>query len=326
MQKLLNLKSKLSFMELTSEVRKLIKDGKPLEALELIKKNAPDDVRKVVERVFEKPEDIKNLSGIWKTLVLLSYFSYSSMYFAGRNDNQSLVSCVISSINAVKLSNELGFEDLIPMFLRNAARALTMMDMKDRAERMYLEAEKICEKIADFKEYAYVENDLATLYFELKRYVEARIKIETAIEIWRELEDYENLAESLTNAAEIYIKLGEFDNAEKCFKEAESIYRKLINEKESLKLNFAVMLSNFGIFYKNRNRHKEAERLLLESLKIFEELERIDDEFSQFVATTLKYLGDLNREMKRFDKANEYYRKSREKFKEIQMKWESIAG
>ncbi len=313
-------------MELISEVCKLIKARKPLEALELIKREAPEDVKRIIDRIFEKPEDVNNLSGIWRSLVLLSYFSYSSMYFSERNDNQSLVSCVVSSINAVKLCNQLGFEELIPMLLRNAARALIMMDMKDRAERMYLEAEKICERLADFKEYAYIENDLATLYFDLGRYVEARVKIETAIEILRDLRDYESLAESLTNAAEIYIKLGEFENAERCFKEAEDIYRRLIPEKESLKLNFAIMLSNFGVFYKNRSRYDEAEKLLEESLRIFEELERIDREFSQFVATTLKYLGDLNREMKRYDKANEYYRKSREKFKEIQMRWENIAG
>jgi tetratricopeptide (TPR) repeat protein len=313
-------------MELINEVGRLIREGKPLEALERIKEEAPEDVKEVVKEIFRKPEEVKKLEGIWRALVSLSYFSYVSMFTSERNDNQSLTSCVVSSTNAVKLSSELGMDYLIPRFLRNAARALIMMDMKDRAEKFYLEAERIAESISDEKELAEVENDLATLLYDLGRYEEAVEKIEKAIKIRERLGDREDFAESLVNAGEIYKKIGEFEIAEDCFREAEKIYRELLEKDKSMVFNLAITLSNYSMLHKMKGRYEEAERLLNESLELMQDLEKKDRDFAQFVATTLKHLGDLHREMKNYERAREYYEKSREKFRDIQARWESFAG
>lgn len=325
MQKFLRFLFKVFSMEIIEKVGKLIKSGKPLEALEIIKEDAPDDVKKIVDSIFDNPEEIKKLNGVWRLLVMLTYFSYTSMYTAKRNDKDSLVSCVVSSVNAVKLCNELGLGYLVPLLLRNAARALIMMDLKEQAEKFYLEAEVISEKIKDFSELARTESDLAALYYELSRYEEARDKIEKALKM-REKVSKEEFAETLMSAAEIYLKTGEFSKAEKCYKEAKRIYRRLINTQQSLKFNLAITLSNFGLFYKKIGRFNEAEKLLTESLNIFQELESKDRDFSQFVATALRHLGDLNREMKNYEKAKDFYEKSREKFREIQARWERLGG
>jgi len=306
-------------MELIEEIGRLLKEEKHLEAFEVIKRNAPEDVKNVVENVFEKPEGIKNLDGIWRTLVTLVYFSYASAFTSKETDKESLVSCVVSSVNAVKLSNELGLHYLIPKYLRNAARALILMDMKDRAELFYIEAERIAEKVSDLNELAEIENDLAIFYYNQKRHREAMFKIQKALEIREKLGDEEKLAECLINAGEIYRKVGEYDLAEDCFKRAESIYRRLVNEKEYLKFDLAITLSNLGMFYKARRKYKEAERLFNETVEIFTELESRDKGFAQFVATSLRHLADLKKEMGDYREATMYYKLSEEKFKETML-------
>ncbi len=313
-------------MGIEREVERLIREGKIFDAFEYVKENAPEDLRDTIEKSFRDAEAIKQLDGFWKKIMLILHFAYASQDALERNDKQSLVSCVVSSVNAIKLSVELGMKSITPMLMRNAARALIMMDMKENAERMYLEAEKMCEELGDEELLAAVENDLATLYYDMGKYNEGKVKVEEALEIRRKLEDKEALAETLSTASEIYVKLGNFDEAEKCYSEAEGIYRGLAEAKESFKLNLAILLSNFAMFRKKLGRYHDSEKMLLEALGIFKELEKIDPDFSQFVATAYKHLGDLYREMKEYVKAEEYYKLSREKFRDIQSRWESIAS
>ncbi len=313
-------------MEITKEVEKLIREGRIFDAFELVKEKAPEELRETIQKSFKDVQELKNLDGFWRDIMMVLHFVYASQDAVERNDRQSLVSCVVSSVNAIKLSLELGMKRITPILMRNAARALIMMDMKENAERMYLEAEKICEEMEDEEMLAAVENDMAALYFEMEKYGEAKPKIEEAIEIRKKLGKDEELAESLSTASEIYVKLGDFDAAEECYSEAEKLYRKLVQDKESLKLNLAILLSNFAMFRKKLGRFDEAEKMFRESLDIFLQLEKIDADFSQFVASAYRHLGDLYREMKEYAKAEEYYKLSREKFREIQSRWETIAS
>ncbi len=313
-------------MEITREVEKLIREGKIFDAFEFVKEKAPEELRETIQKSFKDAQELKKLDGFWRDIMMVLHFVYASQDAVERNDKQSLVSCVVSSVNAIKLSLELGMKRITPILMRNAARALIMMDMKENAERMYLEAEKICEETGDEEMLAAVENDMAALYFEMEKYGEAKPKIEDAIEIRKKLGNEEELAESLSTASEIYVKLGDFDAAEKCYSEAEKLYRKLVQDKESLKLNLAILLSNFAMFRKKLGRFEEAEKMFRESLDIFLQLEKIDADFSQFVASAYRHLGDLYREMKEYAKAEEYYKLSREKFREIQSRWEKIAS
>ncbi|AAB89285.1 tetratricopeptide repeat protein [Archaeoglobus fulgidus] len=313
-------------MEIVKEVERLIREGKILDAFELVKQSAPEELRERIEKSFRDAEEIKKLDGIWKKLMLILHFVYASQDAVERQDKQSLVSCVVSSVNAIKLTIELGMKSITPVLMRNAARALILMDMKENAERMYTEAEKICEENRDEEMLAAIENDLATLYYDMGKYNEAKVKAEEALEIRRKIGTKEELAESLATASEIYVKLGDFDEAEECYREAEKLYRELVEEAESFKLNLAILLSNYAMFRKKLGRYQEAEKMFKEALEIFQNLERIDADFMQFVAAAYRHLGDLYREMKEYSKAEEYYKLSREKFRDIQKRWESVAS
>ncbi len=313
-------------MEIEKEVERLIREGRVLDAFELVKQSAPEELRETIEKSFRDAEEIKKLDGLWKKLMLILHFVYASQMAVERNDKQSLVSCVVSSVNAIKLSLELGMKLITPILMRNAARALILMDMKENAERMYTEAEKICEENGDEEMLAAIDNDLATLYYEMGKYNEAKVKVEEALEIRKKIGSREELAESFSTASEIYVKLGDFDEAEECYSSAEKIYRELIDEAESYKLNLAILLSNYAMFRKKLGRYYEAEKMFKEALDIFQSFEKMDADFAQFVAAAYRHLGDLYREMKEYSKAEEYYKLSREKFRDIQKRWESIAG
>lgn len=312
-------------MDLLKKLEELIALEKFDEAFQLILSEAPNDLKPLIERSITKPEEIKKIDGFWKDVTLLVHFSHSSNALSKEMDNQSLVSCVVASVNAVKLANELGIKSITPKIMRNAGRALSLMNMKDRAERMLIEAEKVCLELGKKDELLGIYNDLSALYFEGGRYSEAKEKIESAMEIAENRDDYEAI-NSFSIAAEVYTKLGEFEKAEKNYKKAETLLRELVKKEESNKLDLGVLLSNYAIFCKKIGKFDLAERMLLESLRIFEELEKLDLSFAQFVATSLRHLGDLYREAKRFDEAEKFYAKSREKFREIQRRWESLGG
>lgn len=313
-------------MQIEKEVERLIREGRVLEAFEFVKESAPVELRETIEKSFRDAEEIKKLDGIWKKLMLVLHFVYASQEAVETMNRSSLVSCVVASVNAIKLSMELGMKGITPILMRNAARALTLMEMKENAERMYEEAEKICEEIADEELLAMIENDHATLLYEMGKYNEAKVKAEEALEIRKKLGNEEELAESYSTASEIYVKLGNFEEAEDCYAEAERLYRKLAQKFDSFNLNLAILLSNYAMFRKKLGRFLEAERMLKEALDIFLKFEKLDPDFSQFVAAAYRHLGDLYREMKEYKKAEEYYRLSREKFRDIQSRWESVAG
>ncbi len=313
-------------MDVVAEIEKLLRDGRISDAFALILREAPEDVRRIIERSLRKPDELKRIEGFWKNLALIAHFVNTSHECSKSSDSRSLVSCVIASVNAVKLCEELGMRSPIPQLLLNAARALSMMDMKERAERMLIEAEKICEELGDDEMLADVDNFLAVLYFETERYADAKVKIEEALEIRRRLGTWDKIAESLTNAAEVYVKLGDFDAAENCYAEAEKIYRDLSGDEKSYAFDLAILLSNYGMFLRRLGRFDDAERKFREALEIFESLEEKDPEFAQFVATALRHLGDLKREVGEFTEAEKYYRLSSEKFREIQARWESVAS
>lgn len=312
-------------MDLLKKIEELIVSEKFDEAFQLILSESPEDLKPLIERSITRPEEIKKLEGFWRDVTLLVHISYSSNTLSKEMDNQSLVSCVVASVNAIKLANELGVRAVTPRIMRNAGRALILMNMKDRAERMLLEAEKVCLEIGKRDELLGIYNDLSTLYFEEGRYLEAKDKIESAMKIAEGKKDYEAI-NAISIAAEIYAKLGEFEKAEESYKKAEKMLRELVKKEESSKLDLGVLLSNYAIFCKKIGKFDLAERMLLESLRIFEELEKLDTSFSQFVATSLRHLGDLYRETKRYGEAQEFYARSREKFREVQKKWESPGG
>lgn len=316
-----------------AKIGELIKNRKPLEVLELIKSEAPREVVEASQKMFEDFSVIDPIDGQWRDILALVYYSHFSFLTSEMDDNQALASCVVSSLNASKISLGIGLEYLSPIFLRNAAKALTMMKMSSQAEKCYKEAEKICramveeakedEKEKDWlRELGAVLNDLGVLCYELEKFKDADKYITEALEIRRKVAKPLELAETLANTGAIYIATKKFHEAEELFKESEKIYRQLVDKDELVKFDLAIALSNFGRLYRKLAKFEKAEELYLESLNLFKELAEENEDFDQFVATTLKYLGDVNKDLKKYDKAKDYYLESKRVFAEIQRRME----
>ncbi|HID42790.1 MAG TPA: tetratricopeptide repeat protein, partial [Archaeoglobaceae archaeon] len=153
------------------EVRELIKKRVPLEALLVLKKDSPDNVKKVIENLFENPTAVNELDEEWRDILSLIYYSYFSFITSTMVDAQSISECAVSSLNAANYSKKLKFPELQIIFLMNAGQALNQMSMNERAIKCYLEAEKIINKMdgGNLAEHSAILNNIGAIYIELKR-------------------------------------------------------------------------------------------------------------------------------------------------------------
>lgn len=300
--------------EITEQVRDLINKGSPLEALSLIKKNSPDEVKEVINNIFDEPKQIEKLDEDWGKLVSLVYNSYFSFITSDQVDNQSLTECTVSSLSAAKYSREMGFSELELTFMFNAAQALTHMGMKERALKCYMEAKKLIEDMeGDYTGwYAAILNNIGALFIETKRVEEAGEYLQQALEMRRKLsEEDENrlpeLAETLSNVAAFHGDKRNYKLSEDCYNEAISIFSKLSEDNVFHKANLASTLNNYSIVLKRLGRHEEAEKKLKEALKIFKELMDINKGFEGMYAETQNLLGMLYNETGRQKEAEKCF-------------------
>ncbi len=300
--------------EIAEQVRDLINKRSPIEALTIIKKNSPEEVKEVINNLFDNPEKIEELDEGWGKLVSLIYNSYFSYITSDQVDTQSLTECAVSSLNAAKRSRELGFPELELTFMFNAAQTLTHMDMKDRALKCYMEAKRLIENIeGDHSgEYAAILNNIGALFIETRRVEEAEDYLQQALEMRRKLaEEDENrlpeLAETLSNAAAFHGDKRNYKLSEDYYKEAISIFSRLAEENFFHKANLASTLNNYSIVLKRTGRHAESEEKLKEALEIFKELVEINKGFEGMYAETYNLLGMLYNETGRHDEAEKCF-------------------
>ncbi|MFW6127664.1 MAG: tetratricopeptide repeat protein [Halobacteriota archaeon] len=300
--------------EIAEQVRDLINKRSPLEALTLIKQNSPQEVKQVINNLFDDPKQMEKLDEGWQKLVSLVYNSYFSFITSDQTDDQSLTECTVSSLSAAKHSRELGFPELEVTFMFNAAQALTHMDMKERALKCYMEAKKLVESMegnhTDW--YAAILNNIGALFIETKRIEEAEDYLKQALEMRRKLaEEDENrlpeLAETLSNAAALYGDKRNYKLSEDYYNEAISIFSKLAQDNFFHKANLASTLNNYSIVLKRIGRHEEAENKLKESLEMFKELTGINKVFEGMYAETYNLLGMLYNETGRQKEAEKCF-------------------
>lgn len=304
------------------EVRKLIKKGAPLEALAVLKKNSPDNVKKVIENLFDDPTAVNELDDEWRNILSLIYYSYFSFITSTMVDAQSISECAVSSLNAANYSKKLRFPELEVIFLMNAGQALNQMSMNERAIKCYLEAEKIVNKMEDnLAEHAAILNNIGAIYIELKRIDDAKDYLVKALEMRRKLatedEKYlSELAETLSNAGALFGDKRNYELSEKYYRESISIFRRLAEDNIFQRANLAAVLNNFSIVLRRLRRYDEAEKNIREALEIFKELKEVNEGFTGMYGETLNALGMLYNEMGKHKEAEKYF----SEWKEIQIK------
>ena len=120
---------------------------------------------------------------------------------------------------------------------------------------------------------------LANFYQDSKRYDEAKVMYEEALEIYQQLakdnpQAYEQeVAYQLNNLAGLYGEIKQFDESEAMFKEAMKIIRKLAKDNPQVyEPKMALTLSNLAELYSLTQRSSEGKTFLREALEIYQRL------------------------------------------------------
>ncbi len=314
-------------MEVVEEVLEQIRRGTPINAIAIIAEKAPEDVKKVVENLFSDPNCVSVLDDEWRNLLLLIYFSHYSYMAEGRDDEQSISNSAVASITAAKLCRRLNVPDLEARFLISGGRAIYKMRIKDRAEKIFKEAEKILKELLKEKDdrelkamLANVMNELAVLYMDMDRKEEAEKYLISALDIRKEINDREGIAESLYNAGTYYMRAKRLDIAESYYKECEKLLWELCEEDEDNLPKLGMLMNNMGVLYRKMSRFDESEKYHREALEIFDRLSKDDEKWKKYVADTLGYIGTMYNDQMMFDDAAKYYDMAKQMYGEIEKK------
>ncbi len=313
--------------ELIREVAFLIRNGTAVDALNALIAKAPEEVKEKAKKLFDDPNIIETLDGVWADLLALIYYAHISRYSSQLTTKQGIVGRVVSSLTAAKLAKKLGIPELEAIFLLSGAKGLTLMGMRDRAEVCYLKAEELLRDLVKkdesfLKELADVLNDLGIIYVETNEKEKGENYLEEALKIRRELAEKNEaylpmLAQTLNNLASLYKDTKRYDKADELFDEAEKIYRKLVEKDENYVIDLAVVLCNYGALCRVIREFEKAEKLYREALDIFKKLTEKDIFYNSAVADVLMYLSGLYRDMGDFDKAEEYMKRANEVYNEL---------
>ncbi|AEA47544.1 tetratricopeptide repeat protein [Archaeoglobus veneficus] len=317
-------------MDVVSEIIDMVRKGTPLSAIDVITTSAPEEIRKVAVNLFADPMCVANIDEEWKNLLLLVYFSHFSYLSEGKAGEEDISNLAVSSLTAAKLCRRLGIPDLEARFLISGGRAIYQMRMKDKAEKIFKEAEKILKELSEKDEsylpmLADVLNELAVLYMDLKRNDEAEKYLVWALEIRKSAGNEAELAETLYNAGVFYTRTKRLDIAEKYYKEGEDILRKLAKENENFLPQLGVLLNNMGVLYRKLSRFDKAEKYHREALEIFEKLSSEDEKLLKYVADTYGYLGTMYNDMMKFDEAAKYYEMAKDLYNKIERSYREKA-
>jgi len=312
-------------MDVVGEVVEMVRKGTPINALEIITENAPEEIKKATVNLFADPMSVANIEDDWKNLLLLVYFSHYSYLSEGKDDEENISNLAVSSLTAAKLCRRLGVSDLEAKFLIRGGRAIYQMKMKDRAEKIFKEAERILKEISEkdgnyLPMLAEVLNELAVLYMDLKRNDEAEKYLNWALEIRREVGSEAELAESLYNAGVFYERTKRLNAAEKFYKESEKILLRLADENHEYRPPLGVLFNNIGVLYRKLHRYDDSEEYHREALTVFDSLANEDEKWLSYVADTYGYIGALYNDMMKFDEAEKYYERAKKLHSEVESK------
>ena len=191
----------------------------------------------------------------------------------------------------------------------------------DKAEKYYLAAIEICERLVKENADAY-ESDLAASYNNTGTFYavhgqpqKAEKYFLDAIEIYERLVErnadaYEPyLARSYNNAGNLYYEQGQPDKAEKNYLDAIEIYERLVkNNADIYEPDLATSYNNAGNFYKDQGQPEKAEKYYLAAIGIRERLVKKNaDAYEPDLAMSYNSAGVFYSDQGQPDKAEKHY-------------------
>ena len=184
-------------------------------------------------------------------------------------------------------------------YMEAAGKAYQQADYV-KAEKLVKAALREAEKFGEQDpRFATSLNNLALLYMEQGKYVEAEPLYQRSLAIWEKAlgPQHPDVATSNNNLAELYRTRGNYAQAEPLYKRSLAIREKVLGPEHP---NVASSLNNLALLYDNQSKYAEAEPLYRRALFVLTKALGPDH---PNVATTLENYAVLLRKMDRDNEA-----------------------
>jgi len=166
------------------------------------------------------------------------------------------------------------YEDIENMSLEEVANAIDITPYDDFIDKKkYIDRAEYWVKAytKENEEYALLLNNLAGLYWRMKKYQKAEPLLSKALKIYKSIlgEEHSDTATGYNNLALLYDEMREYQKAEPFFSKALEIYEKVLGKEHS---DTATVYNNLALLYDNMKEYQKAEPLYHKALKITEKV------------------------------------------------------
>ena len=193
--------------------------------------------------------------------------------------------------------------------LTNIGAIANMRSDYDAAQESYLNALEIYKKKGDRVFEARVYHNLAMTYSDKKDWTKSIEAFEKCLQLLDDAQDKYLLATTSVNMGKAYARQNDPMNAKKYNDKAYKIFKHLEDY-----LGLAEVYYVYGLIYAAADKSAKAEKYFLKGIKMNEEREY----FEGLAESSMGYAGFLQNSGN-LEKALEYYKKSRDSFKEMEL-------
>lgn len=246
----------------------------------------------------------------------------------GRYDeSEKLFKSALEIRERLAKENPAQYEPDLAHTLHNLAIMYKMSGRSDESERLFKSSLEVFEKLMKVNRVVYAENVAKNLYNLGELYSKTGDIAASAEYYNRAVGQYRLLAEA---NPEVYSKdlayveceyadlcrmTGQYDAGEELYKSAIEIYGRLAEKDPAYLHQLAVPMNNLATLYKSTKRISDGEKYYLETLKIFERLnKKKPDIYNSYVARTKHSLAILYAVSNQPDKSEPLYKSALEMF------------
>ncbi len=329
---------KMKLKELEKKIIEAIKTRKELD-FEEIAKNAPDDIRQILENFQENVEKIAtNLEGYPEALSLLCLHSYAQKGerfsdFPPKIQKNILLNAAQASHRASLIANSLNESELEALYIGMAGNALYRLHEYREAEKAYINALEIYKDLKGegLEKHklgmAIILDDLGNLYNDTGKLSQAEVSHIEALETIRDLAEknpgtYERyMAKILNNLGDFYRNAGKFSEAENAYTEALKIKKDPLEKEKNPEIDESVAstLNSLGLLHFETGNSQKAKKEYDEALNIYRNLAKQNtDKYVHNVAGCFVNIGNLHMKRKEFCQAQKFYTRALKEYRKLE--------
>ncbi|MEM6764446.1 MAG: tetratricopeptide repeat protein [Bacteroidota bacterium] len=266
----------------------------------------------LAEQVFQKLTETTDLEASeevrMEQLAITDILSY--LYLARQSYSKALASFELSKKIIMSFPRTDRYERLLVNILNGKAKTLLIMGDLKQGEEVATKALSLAQKHQKEREIAVSHNNLGILYAEHNDFSRAEKHYQTAITIYRQLDEPHKTAEISMDLGRLFTLASRFDEANTQF-----IYAQLIFEEFEDFANLALLDQNLGSLAFAQKQYPRSHHYFVKALMYFLEVEDVR-------ACSLIYenLGVIASRLEKFEEGWDYYQRAFQHYLSIQDK------